>query len=71
MNGKGSVPSSLQVSVSFTTSTEIIPHNTPVLTVCSANDMDMQRFIYASHCQRIREIYYMRPISMEKIEKAF
>lgn len=62
-DGKGRVLSSPHINVIFITSAQIIPHNTPVLTVCSANSMDIPRFMDISHCQRTREIFFMRPIS--------
>lgn len=65
-NGKGWVLSSPHISVIIITSTQIIPRDTPVLTVCSADSMDIQRFMDISHCQRTREICFMRPLSGEK-----
>lgn len=62
-DGKGRVLSSPHINVIFITSAQIIPHNTPVLTVCSANSMDIPRFMDISHCQRTREIFFMRPVS--------
>lgn len=63
MDGKGRVLSSPHINVIFITRTQIILHNTPVLTVCSANSMDTQRFMDISHCQRTREIFFLRPVS--------
>lgn len=66
-NGEGWVLSSPHINVIFITSAQIIPHDTPVLTMCSANSMDIQRFMDISHCQRPREmICFMRPVSGEK-----
>lgn len=65
-NGKGWVLTSPHINVIFITSAQIIPHDTPVLTVCSANSMDIQRFMDISRCQRTREICFMRPVSGEK-----
>jgi len=60
------VLSSPHINVIFITSAQIIPHDTPVLTVCSTNSMDILRFMDISHCQRTREICFMRPLSGEE-----